>query len=272
MTPLIATRVLSGALVGACLVVLTAVAVHSAALGPNPDWLFDCNDTTCEDLWITARVHYRSVGVAALAVGVLGWLLVGVTLRTAVARADDTGAAPAGTGVAYATATALAPITVLGALVGSRSTMTGMLAVTAWCAAVASSLVWWSLRAHTRRERFSWFGAAFVVVAVYLTGGVAAALLFPALFVIAPLAATPAAGVAGALAVRLVLASAVAAPPAEPVPGRSAGRGVRVASWGAVAVGLVAIAMVSYLAARPVPAPPADAVTASVDQASGYGR
>lgn len=60
-----AVGVISLALVLAGIVVLLVIGVWASWLGDPPDWAFDCNDTTCTDLWAGARGRY--LWVAALA-------------------------------------------------------------------------------------------------------------------------------------------------------------------------------------------------------------
>lgn len=42
-------------LIVASLAVLEAVGIHASRLGADPRWAFDCDDTTCEQLWAEAR-------------------------------------------------------------------------------------------------------------------------------------------------------------------------------------------------------------------------
>lgn len=268
MPPLITARVLSVTTVVACLTVLITAAVHSASLGPNPAWLFDCNDTTCEDLWRTARLRYRAIGFWALALGALGWLAIGATLRAETHQASRVADASPGSGGAYAAAVALGPIATVAMLVASLGTLVGVLAVAAGCAVVAAVLIWRSLRRSTGREQYSWFAATLVVVVVFLFSGVVAALLWPVLYFVAPLPAATVGSVAGAVTVFLLISGSDAVATGRESRVEHTSGEARRSLWCVVlAAGLIAIGVASVYAVRPVPAPPADAVPATVDSA-----
>ncbi|MGP9744934.1 DUF4232 domain-containing protein [Brachybacterium sp. AOP29-B2-41] len=57
--------------------VLLVIGVWASRLGDSPAWAFDCNDTTCTDLWIDARRHYLAVTAAAGIASLIGWFLAG---------------------------------------------------------------------------------------------------------------------------------------------------------------------------------------------------
>jgi len=266
MTPLVTARVLAGAVVVACLGVLTAVAVHSAGLGPNPVWSFDCNDTTCDDLWKDAREHYRTVGFAALVVGVASWFLLGTTLRrtvpTSTALRSVHGSTASALEVTSSSAVgALAPVVLVAMLLFSGWTLPGVLAVSAGSATLASLLLWCALRVRTGRERYSWFAAAVVVASVFGTGALTSAILFPALFLLAPLAAALPAGIAGLVAVRIARTHARPGTSHKPTMRESFSARTRLASTSVAVIGVLLIGTVSAFAARPVLAPHSDAVT-----------
>lgn len=270
MPPPIAARVLYGASTAASLVVLLSTAVHSADLGPNPAWLFDCNDTTCVDLWIDARVHYRTVGFVALAVGSASWLLLGTTMSRRVSnsvarkRTCTVSVATLNT-VAYATLGALGPIFVFGALLASGGTLPGVLAVGAAIAMPASLLLWGALLVRTGRERYSWFAAALIVAASFAVGALVTAALFPVLFVAAPVAAVLPTGVAGLVGMRIAVKRGCPTMAEEPAEEERVTVQSSLASTSGAIIGVIVIATVAGFAARPVPAPPADAVAESDD-------
>ena len=259
MSPLITARVLAIASVLACLAVLTTVAVHSAGLCQEPAWLFGCNDTSFEGLWRTARIRYRAIGCGALVLGALAWLAIGATLPRKAHRAGNVSGGFFGSGGAYATATVLGPITALAA--ASRQTFTGALAAAAWCAVVAAVLIWWSLSLSTGRRRHAWFAAALVVATVLITGALGTALLWPSLFFVGAMVAIFAGNIAGAMTVYLFLSRSHAAAISRDEQVETAAGAPHRARWCAVlAAGLLAIGVAAAYAAKPVPAPPADAV------------
>ena len=268
MSPLMTARVLSVATALACLIVLTIVAGHSAGLGPNPDWLFDCNDTTCEDLWLPARLRYRAIGFGAMVLGALAWLAIGATLPRTAHRTRGVAGESFGSGGAYATAIALGPITALAMFVASLGTLVGALAAAAWCAVVAAVLIWWSLRRSTGRERQAWFAATLVVIIVLLTGALGTALLWQVLLLAGPMASILVGNIAGAVTVSLFLArSDAAAINRDEQVETAAGTPHRMLWQAVLAAGLLVIGVASTYAAWPVPAPPADAVARTVDPA-----
>lgn len=179
----IAGTVVGAALMIAALGVMVASAVHASQLGDDPGWTFDCNDTTCVDLWADARRHYLVTTGVAMVAGLGGWVLVGA-LRPAGphgARLEAPG--PVGVGSKEAGQR--------GAERGSRRlvpTALGSLAVVLWpvflqvgvlpllvvsrpaaaagiCAAgaLAALMLWWDLRDHSGEDRSSWFWASTIV-------------------------------------------------------------------------------------------------------------
>lgn len=66
------------ALLFAGVVVLLAAALNRWMLGPDPELAFDCRDTTCDDLWIGARIHHREVALWTLPAILAGWVLLGL--------------------------------------------------------------------------------------------------------------------------------------------------------------------------------------------------
>ncbi|WP_345075764.1 DUF4232 domain-containing protein [Brachybacterium paraconglomeratum] len=75
-----AVGVLAAALVFAGIVVLLVVGIWASRLGDSPSWAFDCNDTTCTDLWADARGHYLRVAAGAGLTTLLGAALWSVAL------------------------------------------------------------------------------------------------------------------------------------------------------------------------------------------------
>ena len=67
-----ALGIVAAALVLAGLAVQAVVGIWASRLGAPPDWSFDCNDTTCTDLWAEARGRYLRVSVLAGIVVLLG--------------------------------------------------------------------------------------------------------------------------------------------------------------------------------------------------------
>ncbi|MGO2721235.1 MAG: DUF4232 domain-containing protein [Brachybacterium tyrofermentans] len=185
-------------LVLAALAVMTAVGIHASQLGDDPAWLFDCNDTTCVDLWADARRHYLRVSVGAVAAGLLGWVLIG-----AARPVDGSGWSPAlwsKTGrptqsderrfgaTGWATVIiAIGPI--LAVLSGGMVVFTSRpLAIALLCGlgALMSIAVWRGLRERTGQDRHAWFGATAVVLAGGAAGALTSAALFPLILLLAP--------------------------------------------------------------------------------------
>lgn len=87
----LSSAVLGWLVIAASLLVIGVAAAHTADLGPDPSWAFDCSDTTCTDLWSATRHHNATVAVVA-AVGVaLGWALVGTGMPRVRARYQGRG-------------------------------------------------------------------------------------------------------------------------------------------------------------------------------------
>lgn len=183
----------------AALAVMTVVGVHASHLGDDPAWLFDCNDTTCEDLWADARRHYLRITSGAALAGLLGWMLIGIG-RPAVQDGNaplehDEKAVERRTGMFGAElgatlAIALGPVVaVLGG--GTALGMSRPFAFAVLCGfgALMGFAVWRDLRARTGADRAAWFTAFVVVLVGALAGAVTTAALFMVLFVAAPVAA-----------------------------------------------------------------------------------
>ncbi len=68
---------------------MLAVGVHAAGLGPDPAFLWECDDTgQCEDLWAEAREHDRMVTLLAAAAAVTGWFLAAEGRRAETETGD----------------------------------------------------------------------------------------------------------------------------------------------------------------------------------------
>lgn len=82
-----AVGIIAAALVFAGIAVLLVTGIWAGSLGAPPSWAFDCNDTTCTDLWADARSHYLWTMAGAGLATLLGAALGGLALpRTAVPR------------------------------------------------------------------------------------------------------------------------------------------------------------------------------------------
>ncbi|MCT2260677.1 DUF4232 domain-containing protein [Brachybacterium muris] len=180
----IAGTVVGVALMIAALAVMTAVGVHAAQLGDSPSWTFDCNDTTCVDLWADARRHYLVTTGVAMVSGIAGWVLVGALRPPGPHGAGVEAPGPVGAGsqetgqrraeprprrmvpAAFGfLAVILWPtflhVGILPLLVVSRPA-----AAAGICAAgaLAALMLWWDLRSHGGEDRSAWFWAGMTVV------------------------------------------------------------------------------------------------------------
>lgn len=82
-----AVGIIAAALVFAGIAVLLVTGIWAGSLGAPPSWAFDCNDTTCTDLWADARSHYLWTMAGAGLATLLGTALGGLALpRAAVPR------------------------------------------------------------------------------------------------------------------------------------------------------------------------------------------
>ncbi|MFQ6486184.1 DUF4232 domain-containing protein [Brachybacterium epidermidis] len=188
-------------LVLAALAVMTAVGIHASQLGDDPAWLFDCNDTTCVDLWADARSHYLRVSASAVAAGLLGWALIG-----AARPADGSDWSPQPWAKAWRPtqsderrfgAPGWATVVIaIGPILAVRTGWTALListplAIALLCGlgALMSIVVWLGLRERTGQDRLAWFGATAVVLAGGAVGALTTAALFPLIFLWAPGAA-----------------------------------------------------------------------------------
>ena len=80
-----AVGVLAAALVLAGIGVLLVTGIWASHLGSPPSWAFDCNDTTCTDLWADARSHYLWTMAGAGLATLLGTALCALAIpRSAV--------------------------------------------------------------------------------------------------------------------------------------------------------------------------------------------
>lgn len=253
-------RWLTVTVVGAAITVMVAVGAHTTTLGPDPAWSLDCDDTTCTDLWATARHHYQRVAVISLVVGLMAWLAVGWTLptrsRAGTSRRRSWRTAllqslPAG-GVVAAGMTVLPIVLIVAVPVG--------LAGAGLMAGALTLLQWVPLRRTTGRDRAAWFASVAAAAATLLGGLLTVAALFSMLFVLAPYAAVPVMIAVDAWARWLLpgaLGRAEAPPGGRRAPRERGGSG----RWQPLtaAFGVVGIAAAAMAASWPVPAPPADA-------------
>lgn len=266
--------VLGIALVLAALAVVSTVGIHASRLGTDPAWLFDCNDTTCEDLWADARTHYLRVTAGAALAGLLGWVLTGLGRP-----ADGSGRAPALWSPREDPAPAgsrgsLVAVFSMGALVlGPPAAVTcgamalGVsrpfaLAVLCGLGALMSIAVWRDLKERTGTDQAAWFGAFAVVLLGAVGGAGTSAALFTVLFVVAPVAAIPVSIIVMLLARHgmqrwLTDGEQVPAPPGLTRPRVGPGRGT--ARKVALACGVLVIIAGAIVAGWPVEAPPEDA-------------
>lgn len=258
---------------GAAIAVMSAVGVHSGGLGPDPVWAFDCGDTSCIDLWATARHHYQGVALCASVVAFVGWLTIGAALPA------HTSAHPTGHGRSSFLPTLLqsglpAALLTAGVVFSSYAMWVSLPLVLACGALMAGGLTllqWQPLRRRTGRERASWFAATAAAAATLVAGAVTTALCFPFLFILAPYPAVPvmvAAHAVGRWMLPTTLAPRDRRPEDKPEQDRSAiapRRRSRRADL-LTGVGSVVVAAAAVVSAWPVPAPPADAVAiASTD-------
>ena len=198
----IAGTVVGAALMIAALAVMIAAGLHASQLGDDPGWSFDCNDTTCVDLWTDARRHYLVTTGFAMVAGLAGWVLVGALRPIGPHGAGLEAPGPVGAGSQETGQRGVEP--------GPRrlvSAALGMLAVILWptflqlgvlplmavsrpavaagigvAGTLATLMLWWDLRDRSGEDRISWFWAGMVMVcgavgvAVGTLGGWAAVL------------------------------------------------------------------------------------------------
>ncbi|MGP9694196.1 hypothetical protein ACT3TZ_06205 [Brachybacterium sp. AOP25-B2-12] len=154
------------ALVLAAVIVLLAAALNTSMLGPDPALAFDCNDTTCEDLWIDAWMHHREVALWTLPAFLGGWVLLGLgRLRGSAPSAPDRarlpvpstgtriGATAVRAGALLVAMVALSTHGLVLLLLGPIPLLVGALVLASICIGVATALL---QRAGVGR-RAAWF-------------------------------------------------------------------------------------------------------------------
>lgn len=277
------------------IVVLLVVGLWASRLGDSPEWAWDCNDTTCTDLWADARGHYLRVAAGAGLTTLLGAALWSVALpRQAVPRREGSRRVL----LRLIAPMLLAAVMLWGALWLALAVSRPVgLAVALLALLLATLTTWRWQRPGAESDRTAYLSAGLGVMAPALVGGVLAShplgLLAAVLLLGYPwlgavvLAFVLLAG--GALMGRLLprtedaprADAAGPAPAAGPLPdtalhAASTGTAAAAAEDAAAGAGtaasprrrmnvlltsaaLAAILVVSVLAARPVDAPSADA-------------
>lgn len=288
--------VLAASLSFAGVAVLLVVGVWASRLGDPPSWAFDCNDTTCTDLWAVARRHYLQVAAGAGLTTLLGAALGGFAVPRLLV--------PLREGPGHVLRRVVVPMLFTAAVLwcafwlalafsrpfGLAMALLGML--------LALLIAWRWLRAGALSDRAAYWSAGLATMAPLLVGG--ALTLHPlALLVAVVILGSPWLGVPvltvvlllGTALMRLLLPRAGAEPQAGtrsavPVAGpspdavRPVARGaVRPVARAAAPRGrssplvtssvVIVILLLAVLAARPVDAPSADAWQYTDD--SGHG-
>lgn len=263
------------------IVVLLVVGIWASRLGDSPSWAFDCNDTTCTDLWADARGHYLRVAAGAGLTTLLGAALWSGALPP---RAVPLREGPRRALLRLIAPMLLAAVALWGAfwLALAVSRPVG-LAVVLLALLLATLTTWRWQRPGAASDRTAYLSAGLGVMAPALVGGVlalhplgllAAVLLFghPWLGVVV-LALVLLAGsvLMGRLLPRTedfpradTAAASVAAAAETAAEDAAAGTGTaasprRRVSLLLTSAALAAILTVAVLAARPVDAPAADA-------------
>lgn len=246
-------------------VVLCIVGVHASALGSDPAWAFDCDDTTCEDLWIGPRTHDRLVSEGCCLAIIAGWAVTGLGLSSSSAAPSDHPSPWARVAPHLAWLMLLGAPTcaaALGAFLTAGSLPWG-LAGASGPMLVAGVCAWLGLRSRGCPSRAAWYVAAGEVLLSILVTAAVTVLAFELLFVAAIPAGTVAGGVGACLVHVLVgrrwrrRASRRSGPQLGQGQGSGSGRGTDAV----VVDALCMLALLSLAAweAWPVPAAPADA-------------
>lgn len=63
--------------------VLVVIGAFAASLGDDPAYAWDCDDTTCEDLWAVPRAHYLRVAGSCILAIFVGWAIAGSGMPSA---------------------------------------------------------------------------------------------------------------------------------------------------------------------------------------------
>ena len=167
-----AVGVLAAALVLAGIVVLLVVGLWASRLGDSPEWAWDCNDTTCTDLWADARGHYLRVAAGAGLTTLLGAALCSVALpRQAVPRREGSRRAL----LRLIAPMLLAAVMLWGALwLALAVSRPDGLAVALLALLLATLTAWRWQRPGAESDRTAYLSAGLGVVAPALVGGVLA--------------------------------------------------------------------------------------------------
>ncbi|MDN5900348.1 MAG: DUF4232 domain-containing protein [Brachybacterium sp.] len=282
-----AVGVVAAALTLAGIAVLLVVGIWASRLGAPPDWAFDCDDTTCTDLWAAARHRYLRVAVLAAVAVLLGAGLGSLAVpRTPVPRRPaprPVSSAPRGLrlrAMLRGLLRPLVPLLLAAALLWGASwsavalSRPFSLAVALLALLLAAFSAWRWLRPGATSDRAAcWAAVVGTMTPVVVVGGVLVSYP-PALLGVVLMLGTPLLGVP--MLAGLFLGGAAlmgrllprAAEPAQRLPAEAPSalptrdgmrtarpRALRVATCAAV----VGIAVLAGFAAQPVPAPPADA-------------
>lgn len=273
------------ALFGVSLAVLICTGLWASRLGDPPAWAFDCNGTTCTDLWIDARRHYLGITAAAGFVATAGWFLGGylVPSRSVPVRTSRPSRATRCGHLIGVLLLAAALLTGAGWLTIAASRPLG-LAAAGIAAAVAVLGAWRWMRPGAASDRGAYWMASVGVGAPLSVLGLLA--LHPAVFLVTVLVmGTPLLGIP-VLCVLLAIGIALAGRllPRHAAGGktvRTAGdsdseqspmRALPAASGLSTALAVAVILTLGVLAAWPVDAPAADAWKDSApDTSAGPG-
>lgn len=167
-----AVGVLTAALVLAGIVVLLVVGLWASRLGDSPERAWDCNDTTCTDLWVDARGHYLRVAAGAGLTTLLGAALCSVALpRQAVPRREGSRRAL----LRLIAPMLLAAVMLWGALWLALAVSRPVgLAVALLALLLATLTAWRWQRPGAESDRTAYLSAGLGVIAPALVGGVLA--------------------------------------------------------------------------------------------------
>ncbi|MGY5766464.1 DUF4232 domain-containing protein [Brachybacterium sp. DNPG3] len=281
----------------ASIAAMAVAGLWASRLGPPPSWAFDCSETSCIDLWSTARTHYLRIAVGGALTSTIGWLLIGLGASTAARPGTVGPGGAAGAPGAGLEPGAVAPAerrilvrarragrTLLLAL-PSSAVIAALLAVAMRSAivvsrpfAVAAAIAvltfagWWlrrRLRPVSRSDAIGTLGAGGVLVLAGLPLLTGAVIIPPTgsamvlLLILVPQLSIPAGAAALAVASTIVhevlKADARASAPTVSDPGPPSAPSDPFAAPVLRRTTFVVIAAAAVLAALPIPAPPSDA-------------
>lgn len=251
--------VLGTTMIVLALAVLLVIGVHAAALGDDPSWAWDCNDTTCVDLWSGPREHYRQVAAGCGLAVLVGWAVVGLGLPSTPLPATALRAERTRWGPRAACAVVLiAPAySAAGAILAVGSAPWGV-AGAVGPVLIAGAFAWLGLRSRGCAQRIAWYLGMGEAILAILVAVAIMVLGFPFLL----LAAVPVGLLAGGITacVLHVLLSQRSSRRAPTSAGPGADRCGRVPRPTVVdALCVLALVAVAVWAAWPVAAAPADA-------------